>query len=72
MSALQVLKQDFGPLEGYDASKIAYPSHHLPGAQLKGFPMKPWALLNSRCDRRGALVWAQAAGRVLVLRTDAK
>jgi hypothetical protein len=58
--ALQALKQDFGPLEGYDASKIAHPSHHLPGAVLKGFPMKPWALLNSRCDRRAHRTWACA------------
>jgi hypothetical protein len=45
---LQALKRDFAPLEGFDASKIPYPAHHLPGATLKGFPMKPWALLNSR------------------------
>lgn len=45
---LQALKQDFAPLEGFEASKILYPAHHLPGATLRGFPMKPWALLNSR------------------------
>lgn len=45
---LKALKRDFAPLKGFDASKIPYPAHHLPGATLKGFPMKPWALLNSR------------------------
>lgn len=51
---LQALQDEFGPLEGHDASKIPYPSHHLPGATLRGFPMKPWALLNSR--------WGHAQG----------
>lgn len=45
---LQALKAEFAPLEGYDASKLPYPKHHLPGAKLKGFPMKPWALLQSK------------------------
>ncbi|WIA31646.1 hypothetical protein OEZ86_002526 [Tetradesmus obliquus] len=47
-TTLAALKAEFGPLEGYDASKLPYPKHHLPGAKLKGFPMKPWALLQSK------------------------
>jgi len=45
---LQALQKDFAPLVGRDASKVLYPAHHLPGAALKGFPMKTWALLNSK------------------------
>lgn len=48
MCDLQNLKAEFDPLEGYDVTKEVYPSHHLPGATLKGFPMKPYALLKSR------------------------
>ena len=32
-----------------DATKLPLPGHHLPNATLKGFPMKPFALLNTRC-----------------------
>jgi hypothetical protein len=45
---MQVLKQEFAPLEGYDVTKLPYPRHQLPGARIKGFPMKPYALLHSR------------------------
>jgi hypothetical protein len=48
LCVLQALKAEFAPLEGYDASKLPYPKHHLPGAKLKGFPMKPYALLQSK------------------------
>jgi hypothetical protein len=44
----QALQQEFGPLEAYDAQALPYPAHHLPGAKLKGFPMKPYALLHSK------------------------
>ncbi|GBF90801.1 hypothetical protein Rsub_03102 [Raphidocelis subcapitata] len=46
--SLEALKAEFGPLEGYDASKLPYPSHHVPGVKIVGFPMKPYALLNSK------------------------
>jgi len=49
----QAIKDEFSPLEGFDASKLPYPKHHLPGAKLKGFPMKPYALLHSRWADRG-------------------
>eukprot|EP00775_Hariotina_reticulata_P006257 gene6257-6495_t len=47
-ATLKAIKDEFAPLEGFDASKLPYPRHHLPGAKLKGFPMKPYALLHSR------------------------
>eukprot|EP00878_Enallax_costatus_P027313 GHUV01029385.1.p1 GENE.GHUV01029385.1~~GHUV01029385.1.p1 ORF type:complete len:279 (+),score=50.18 GHUV01029385.1:711-1547(+) len=47
-ATLQNLKAEFGPLEGYDVTREPYPSHHFPGATLRGFPMKPYALLKSR------------------------
>lgn len=44
----QALQKEFGPLEAYDVTQLPYPGHHLPGAKLKGFPMKPYALLHSK------------------------
>jgi hypothetical protein len=40
------------PRHPVDATKLPYPDHHLPGAKLVGFPMKPYALLHSRCAAR--------------------
>ncbi|KAI8472516.1 MAG: mannosyltransferase putative-domain-containing protein [Monoraphidium minutum] len=46
--SLAALKHEFGPLEGFDVTQLPYPEHHLAGAKLVGFPMKPYALLHSR------------------------
>lgn len=46
-ATLAALKAEFAPLEGHDASRLPTLPHRLPGAQLKGFPMKPFALLHS-------------------------
>ena len=52
------IQREFAPIEGFDVEDLPYPQHHLPNASLKGFPIKPYALLHSRQGRRAA---AQAA-----------
>jgi hypothetical protein len=50
-AGLAALKAEFAPLDAFDVTALPYPPHHLEGAKLRGFPMKPYALLSSRFRR---------------------
>lgn len=74
---MQALEKEFAPLEAIDALAVPYPTHHLAGAKLKGFPLKPYALLQSKWvlqhlwrvlfdseDRTGMLCGIRATGSI--------
>ncbi len=43
-----VLQKEFAPLYGYDATTAKYPDRHRPNPKLKGFPVKAFALWQTR------------------------
>ena len=44
---IKAIAAELGPLRGGDLAKLPYPAHHLQGARLKGFPLKPYAVRHS-------------------------